>query len=242
MHTIILLTALVLAVVVLVGAAENRHSRFGAHPDLARFSQRVHWYSRTKAPQGWSRLQAAEPDEQLKFTVVLKGSNADELERRFWAVSDPYSSEYGCFMTNAQIEQLVAPSPSEWAQLLSTLSLSAHGGIAAEQLSSHGDSFTVHCSVRQAEALFATTFYHFVHAASGGRAVRQWGEYSLPAALVEQTELVLDVHTFPTHEQRRQMRTRRNARIQHASNQQQQQQQRQHNRRPPHAQPGSPQP
>ena len=209
MRPTLLVVCVLLFLGLLVDASELRHTRFGFEPSLARSGPRVQWYSRSEAPQGWTKLHAAELDEQVRFTVVLTGSNADELERRFWAVSDPQSSSYGQWMSAEAISQLVAPSPAEWRQVQS--SLTAHG-LALEQVVSHGDSFDVVCSVEQASALFATRFFHFQHAATGVEAIRQWGAYSLPAALAAQTELVLNIHTFPTSEQRTQMRAVRDER------------------------------
>ena len=208
MHRSALVVVVLLIVLLAVAtqAAQNRHARVTTRPAVA--SSRVQWYSRTEAPQGWTQLDAAAPTEQLTFTLVVKGSNADELERRFWARSDPDSDEFGEWMTNTEIQQLVAPSSTELQQLYSAL---AEHGVSAQQVVSHGDSFDVAVSVQQAESLFTTRFFHFQHSVTGVTVIRQCGDYSLPAAIAEQAVLVLGVHTFPTTEQRLQMRTRRAA-------------------------------
>ena len=196
-----LIVALLVALLALsVHAAEHRHARLA--------NSRVSWYTRTEAPQGWKQLDTADSNAQMTFTLVVKGSNADELERRFWARSDPDSAEFGEWMTNSEIEQLVAPAPAQLQKLYAVL---AGYGISAKQVVSHGDSFDITASVSQASQLFDTNFFTFRHSATGHTAIRQWGDYSLPAAVAEQTELVLGVHTFPTTEQRMQMRARRAA-------------------------------
>ena len=91
-------------------------------------------------------------------------------------------------------------------------SLASHG-IAPQAVVSHGDSFDVRTTVAAASSLFQTSFYQFRHEASRYVAVRQWGEYSVPAPLASQLELVLGVHTFPTLEQRRQMSAARRERV-----------------------------
>ena len=204
---IILVALLLLALT--THAADNRHARLARQPVAAQpTTSRVAWYSRSEAPQGWIQLGTADMHEQLTFTLIVKGSNKGELERRFWSRSNPDSEEFGQWMTNAEIEQLVAPSAAELQQLYSTL---AEHGISAGQVVSHGDSFDIHATVEQASSLFATRFHHFKHSATRMDAIRQWGDYSLPAAIAAQAELILGVHTFPTIEQRVQMRARRNA-------------------------------
>ena len=210
MRPLAVLIALLLALSLVSHATASRHARFTAplaSTHLAA-SSRVVWYSRTEAPQGWTQLSPAESSASLSFTLVVEGSNADELERRFWSRSDPDSEEFGEWTSNADIERLVAPSPADTQRLYDAL---AEHGIAARQVVSHGDSFDVACNVEQASSLFNTRFYHFLHQATGTKTIRQWGDYSLPAALAEQAELVLGVHTFPTSEQRLAMRARRAA-------------------------------
>ena len=208
MRALVAAVVLLLTIATYCQAADNRHAHRITQPTAQLSNARVPWYSRSAAPQGWTRLDAADHDEQLTFTLIVKGSNADELERRFWSRSDPDSDEFGQWMTNAEIEQLVAPSTAELQQLYGSL---AEHGIAAGQVVSRGDSFDITASVQQAASLFATRFYHFKHAATGLDVLRQWGDYSLPAVIAEQTELVLEVHTFPTIEQRLQRRARRAA-------------------------------
>ena len=202
MRSVLVVLSAVLALAVLAEAGLNRH-RLTERP-LAP-GGRVEIYNRLAAPSGWTRLQPAAAVERVSFTLAVRGQNADVLEARFWAVSDPDSDSYGDFMTGAEIERLVAPSADELSTLYTTLQ--AHG-IGAEQVAGHGDSFHVSCSVAQAESLFATRFFDFAHR-SGAHAIRQFGVYSLPSELAEQVVMVFDVHTFPTHEQRSRMRAER---------------------------------
>lgn len=46
---------------------------------------------------------------QVELRVELKQRNLDELERLFWAVSDPQSEHYGKFLTIARLRELIAP-------------------------------------------------------------------------------------------------------------------------------------
>ena len=205
MRSIVLLLALVLALAVLTEAGLNRH-RLSQQPQLVH-GERVEIYNRLTTPAGWTRLRPAPLVERLSFTLAVKGQNADKLEQRFWAVSDPDNDSFGDFMTAAEIDQLVAPSATELATIYATLA--AHG-ISAEQVVSHGDSFDVSCTVAQAELLFATRFFYFAHR-TGQHVIRQFGSYSLPAQLAEQVVMVFNVHTFPTHEQRSHMSAERKA-------------------------------
>lgn len=46
---------------------------------------------------------------QVSLRVELQQRNLEELERRFWAVSDPRSAQYGNFMSVTQLRGLIAP-------------------------------------------------------------------------------------------------------------------------------------
>ena len=202
MRSILLLLAFVLALAGQTVADPHRHRLSKLHPAS---SNRVELYNRQSVPTGWTRLSPADSSSPLTFTIAVKGQNADVLERRFWAVSDPDNEQYGEFMTAAEIEQLVAPSDADRFNLYSTLA--AHG-IAADKVVSHGDSFVVSCTVGQAASLFDTVFYHFQHR-TGLKTIRQYGSYSLPAVVAEQVVMVFDIHTFPTIEQRLRMSEQR---------------------------------
>ena len=204
MRCLLVLLAVVLALAVPTAAQPHRHRLSKQQLEAA---DRVEIYNRLTAPTGWTRLRPAHHVEQISFTLAVKGQNADLLEQRFWAVSDPDNEQYGEFMTAAEIDQLVAPTEEEQRTIYSTLA--AHG-ITAAQVVSHGDSFNVSCSVGQAQQLFATTFFYYRHR-TGLQVVRQFGSYSLPAALAEQVVMVFGVHTFPTIEQRIRMREERRA-------------------------------
>ena len=211
----LLLLCLVLALALTVAArsSPNRHLRPSpTHPSTPHEQEsRVVQFTRTAAPPGWTLLREAPLSTAIRFTLVLQSRNLDVLEQRFWEVSDPDHPSYGRFMTNADIEALVAPSPADLRLLYATLALH---GIDRSAVASHGDSFEVHTTVGAAASLFATRFFEFTHARSGMSAVRQMGEYSLPSPLAAHVEMVFDVHLFPTIEERINMRERREARRQ----------------------------
>ena len=167
-------------------------------------------YTRTAAPVGWTVGSVASPSTPLTFTIIVEGGGGAELERLFWSVSDPSSPAYGDFLTGAEVVSLVTPCEVELRALYS--SLSAHG-IDRAAVVSHGDSFDVTTTVEAASSLFNTTFYTFHHTHTMHKAVRQMGPCSLPTAMTNGAKvlLVLDVHTFPTIEQRRHMAAQRKA-------------------------------
>jgi len=69
-----------------------------------------------------------------------------------------------------------------------------------------GDSLRIRTSVQKASNFFETQFYVFEHQKTGLKAIRQWNEFSIPSEIEHCVSLVLDVHTFPTIEQRLKMR------------------------------------
>ena len=196
-----LLSALLLA----VGVEGRRHHKPASLTHDSHAADRVLLYDGQQPPSNWRLLRPAVDTERLRFTLILKAENVEELQRRFWQRTDPEHELYTEWMTNDEIEQLVRLRPEDDAMLRSELA--AHG-ITAEQVVSHGDSFVINSSVASASSLFSTSFHHFAHS-SGLRAIRQHGPCSLRAAIAPLIVMTLDVHTFPAIRSRPSSRRRR---------------------------------
>jgi tripeptidyl-peptidase-1 len=199
----------------ITAARAARHTRF-PKADSSTAAARVHWYTRTAAPAGWSLVEAASPESPVSFTLIVGGSRVDELEERFWRVSDPEDDLFGEWMTHAEIVRFIQPSPPLLSALFDCLS---EHGIGESDVANYGDSFVVRTTVASASSLFSTSFHRFRHLPSGRSVVRQWGEFSVPSVLTSQLHLllVLGVHTFPPLEQRKvQRETAEDLRLRHS--------------------------
>ncbi|KAJ7389716.1 polynucleotide 3'-phosphatase [Desmophyllum pertusum] len=60
--------------------------------------------------EGWEKQERLSPSEEVFLTFALKQSNLESLERFFWEVSDPRSSEDGNHFSLSNLTRLIAPS------------------------------------------------------------------------------------------------------------------------------------
>jgi tripeptidyl-peptidase-1 len=107
---------------------------------------------------------------------------------------------YGQHLTASEIIEKVRLNGKDRRSLLATLA--SHGISESDIVLDAGDSWRIRTTVKQAQSLFNTRFYQFNHRRTGATVIRQWGACSLPATIKPLVELVLDIHTFPTTEQR----------------------------------------
>ena len=146
------------------------------------------------APEGWVRTNEAVSSERVHFFLALPQRNLAELDRLFWAVSDPDSAQYGEFMTTEEIQALVSPPWAERQELIQWL---VEQGVEREGVLDYGDSVEVDASVAVARRLFDATFHVFENGKTGRRLVRPSSAVSIPAELAGRIETVMELVSFP---------------------------------------------
>ncbi|KAI0764711.1 family S53 protease-like protein [Fomes fomentarius] len=150
-------------------------------------------------PIGFSLVGPAAPH------TPLTQSNLDAIVDVLYSVSDLKSDKYGQYLSKAQVEQLVAPSPVSISAVNAWLQKQ---GLSATPISPAGDWLEIQVNVSKADSLLGAKFSKFAHVGSGLQTVRTLS-YSIPAALkghidvihpttmyVPLTETCLDVMTM----------------------------------------------
>lgn len=99
-----------------------------------------------------------------------KPTASAELERRFWAVSDPLSAEYGRHLSLNQVAQIVGLPQREIDAVLAWLQSVELAG--KPQVAATRDIIKVCMPARSAEALFSAPLHEFSHRETGERRVR----------------------------------------------------------------------
>eukprot|EP00455_Lapot_gusevi_P002447 TRINITY_DN1097_c0_g1_i1.p1 TRINITY_DN1097_c0_g1~~TRINITY_DN1097_c0_g1_i1.p1 ORF type:complete len:584 (+),score=255.33 TRINITY_DN1097_c0_g1_i1:33-1754(+) len=159
----------------------------------AQYAERHLLYSREVTPPRWTLGGHAPRDAPVKFTLALKQRNLDQLEEKFWAVSDPKSPHYGKHMTRQQIWELISPPHSQVHRVIAWLK---HTGVHAKQISNQRDALVVTTTVAVASRLFHADLHVYTHV-SGRRAIRSWGDHSIPAELRNIVDFVAGISDFP---------------------------------------------
>jgi subtilase family serine protease len=145
-----------------------------------------------RVPPVWSRGLLAQPDAAVKFTLALPQKNLEELERRFWAVSDPHSEEYQNFMTAEEIAQLTATDQSIVDRVISALN-----NAGMEEIQIYSDALIVATNVKYATKFFSAQFFEFTHRDSGAVITRAHGDIYLDDSIAGYIELVEGIINFP---------------------------------------------
>ena len=151
-------------------------------------------FARTAEVKGWSATARADPTKQIRITVAVKQQNKDELNRVLYAVSTPGTAEYGHFLTNAEVNELVKPSADSVSHVMEWLN-----GATGIATSPNSDFVRATVTVAQAEALVGAEYWTYTHADTGKTIVRIGGnaEYSVPEEVAEHVDFVAPTLTFP---------------------------------------------
>jgi tripeptidyl-peptidase-1 len=168
---------------------------FGENP----FQQRhfPEWVNRVPISNGWTEANIAVPsDAEMHLTIALKIRNADQLEAKFWSVSDPDNADYGKYMSLQQLADLIAPSASDIAVVRSWLN--SHGITSIETVVTK-DYLTVVAPVSVVEKMFEVEVRYFknINRKSETMLLRSVVPYSIPKHLSNVIDVVFGLTSFP---------------------------------------------
>eukprot|EP01097_Dermamoeba_algensis_P011005 TRINITY_DN8369_c0_g1_i1.p1 TRINITY_DN8369_c0_g1~~TRINITY_DN8369_c0_g1_i1.p1 ORF type:complete len:627 (+),score=160.53 TRINITY_DN8369_c0_g1_i1:31-1911(+) len=148
-------------------------------------------FNRRAAPPSWELLRRAASNEEHSFFIALPQRNLDLLEKKYWAVSDPDSEDYGNFLSQEEILQIVKPDAKAVQEVL--LWLSKYG---VSNIKNFGDAIRVTAAVEAVEKLFQTELHLFRHKVTGRKLRRNLGTYSIPKYLTEHISFVTGISDF----------------------------------------------
>lgn len=170
----------------LLGGTNGKKLKFGEGKIFASNFRKTEQETQT-----WNFEGTATLDETAVFIFGLKQKNLEILERRFWQVSDPTHSDYGDFMTNDQITNLIGSGLQSSKFFLYRLtnevfSSSGHTFKSIEtgtscQLNYNQDWLTCSMKIRQAMQYFGVPkFYVYRKSKSTRRYVRTHHKLHVP--------------------------------------------------------------
>lgn len=143
----------------------------------------------------------------MKVTFLLKIRDGAALERKFWSVSDPKSTDYQNYMTLEELSEFVRPPQANIDALVAWFR--SHG-ITEWTTVPNGDAYTVSVPVKTIEAMlnvhmekFEITDSHVLGSAHRAnfrnyRVMRSLLQYSIPAHLRNVIDVVAGINNFPS--------------------------------------------
>ncbi|RDX41880.1 family S53 protease [Lentinus brumalis] len=134
-------------------------------------------------------LHAASPGQSISLTFGLPPTNIEGLHAALYDVSDPTSSNYGKYLTKAEVEAFVAPK-AESVQAVTDW-LSKHN-IKSKVVSPSGDMLRINVPVSTANALLSANFTEFADKQTDTTLVRTLS-FTIPEDVEQHVKFV-----FPT--------------------------------------------
>eukprot|EP01117_Protostelium_nocturnum_P012008 TRINITY_DN4397_c0_g1_i3.p1 TRINITY_DN4397_c0_g1~~TRINITY_DN4397_c0_g1_i3.p1 ORF type:complete len:152 (-),score=51.59 TRINITY_DN4397_c0_g1_i3:51-506(-) len=115
----------------------------------------------------------------MSVHIMTKQQNKDELSRKFEAVSDPNSPEYGQFMTKEQVDALVATD----GKIMDSIEEWLNPFKDQIEVTKRADSLTVTATLETLSKIFDTQFKIYKHSPSGKKYTRIAGQAKIPSNL-----------------------------------------------------------
>ena len=158
------------------------------------------------APLGWVAVgETALPPSQLhRVRLALAYTDAQEraLSDTLVAVSDPRSTRYQDYVSQAQLRDMLALSPERLAAVMAYVERLHAPAAKTAELAAHGDYLTLELPIAAVEKAFNVTMQRFVSAHGKATVLRSAAAHSLPAELAPHVALVSHVSDFPPRSSR----------------------------------------
>jgi subtilase family serine protease len=159
-------------------------------------------YPEPALPPGWVRLPFSEEatgrdaasSEGSTVTLAVREQNMDTIREIALDVSNPDSSTYGKHLTQAQIDEITAPTAADVAAVRSWLVAEHFEGNVQE--AQGGRLFVLTAPATAMGALLNTQFHQVTNAATGQTALRA-SSFALPTATAAAVAAVFGVHGLP---------------------------------------------
>ncbi|KAH9434302.1 hypothetical protein MCOR02_012551 [Pyricularia oryzae] len=143
-------------------------------------------------PEGWEKIQDADPDSKIRLKVALRQPNLALFEREMYAVSSPLSARYGKHLKREEVRDLMKPDPASTSTVMQWLE---NAGIPSQAIHEDSDWINIVTSVRNASALLKADFGVYGHANSDLKKIRAL-EYSVPDNVRDHITMVAPIIRF----------------------------------------------
>ncbi|KAI0858825.1 peptidase S8/S53 domain-containing protein [Xylaria cubensis] len=140
-------------------------------------------------PHLWQKRDRATPSQVLPIRIGLRQRNLENAESYIYEVADPNSPNFGKHWSAEKVANTFAPSTETKNTVVSWL---VDAGIQRNRISlSKGHNWVeFDGTVEEAEALFATEYWHYQHVENGGLRLAV-DAYSLPKHVQQHVDFVM---------------------------------------------------
>ena len=157
------------------------------------------FYLEPALPSGWvNQLSQGtimrDAANMVKVTLTVREQNMDKIREIALDVSNPDSPTYGHYLSQAQVDEITAPTAADVAAVRSWLTTEQFAGDVEEAQA--GRLFVLTAPATAVGDLLKTKFRRVANAATGQTTLRA-SSFALPAAAADAVTAVFGVHGLP---------------------------------------------
>jgi tripeptidyl-peptidase-1 len=156
------------------------------------------FYPEPALPSGWanqfSKAVGHDAANIVKVTLAVREQNMDKIREIALDVSNPDSPIYGKYLSQAQVDEITAPTAVDVAAVRSWLTTEQFPGNVEESQAGH--FFVLTAPAVAVAALLKTKFRRVTNAATSQTTLRA-SSFALPTAAADAVTAVFGVHGLP---------------------------------------------
>jgi len=153
--------------------------------------------AKAKVKASWVETGTPDPSDSVKLMMVLKRDEEKlkKLEEKFWAVSDPTSSDYGNHLSADELTDMIGIEDDHINAVVDFFESQG----AKVDVGQHMDLVSIEMPISKAETTFSTTLVKYRHKEKGTTLVRAKDGVgsSIPAEMADMISLVDNIEGFP---------------------------------------------
>ncbi|GJJ06974.1 hypothetical protein Clacol_001172 [Clathrus columnatus] len=145
-------------------------------------------------PEGYIQIGKPNPNDLIQLTVGLVSPNMTQLEKRLDEISNVNHTNYGKYLSKADVEAFVRPDSN--VTMAINAWLTGHN-IKPKTTTPAGNRLTLEIPVNQAENLLNASFNVYSHILSNQTVTRVM-QYSVPKGLTQAISFIHPISHFPS--------------------------------------------
>jgi len=155
---------------------------------------------RVKEPTGWIEVGRTDSNKEIKLVFAVKHQNVDELYKSLIEKSTPYTKEYGNWMTNDEVHELIAPSEESLTMIKTWLISKGIKENDIKSITRNSDFLYIITTIQQAEIILNCKYYDYIHSKKNHwrvSRVRMNTDYYVDDIVAKHLDFVSPTHPFP---------------------------------------------
>jgi len=148
----------------------------------------------------WIEVGRTDPNKNINLIFAIKQQNIDVLEKLLLEKSTPGNKEYGNWLSNREVETLVAPTQQSLNAVKQWLSSNGFDISAIKSVTRNNDFISIETTVEKAESLLHCKYYDYRHSTKPSMKasrVRMFTNYNVDSSVASHLDFISPTKRFP---------------------------------------------